>query len=336
MKKKIAMLLALCMIFAMCVCGNTALAAEPELDISERTIRFSTTSAEGNPVVDAMHVFADLVAEATEGKITVELYPGSQLGNASETMKNVQLGVLDMTIASAQSLATAGATDLTALSLPFIFRDNKHIIDVLQGDIGKAMLAQIGETGTKCVGIGFWEPGSRNFYSKVPITCIDDIKGMKIRCQQLDIDTDMVKALGASPTPIAAGEVYSSLQTGVVDGADQPISGIYSQMYYEVCKNVTLDGHTAPPVVAIYSEILWKQLSADEQNIIQTAWDEAVANNLDRINGDEADLIAKLEAEGVTFHTLTDREKWVEAMQPVFDTYAKDCMEVVEAIQALN
>ncbi len=335
MKKTIAMLLSLCMIIAICLCGSTVLAEAP-LEISERTIHFSTTSAEGNPVVDAMHTFAELVSEATDGKITVEIYPSSQLGNASETMKNVQLGVLEMTIASAQSLATAGATDLTALSLPFIFRDNEHIIKVLQGDIGKAMLAQISEADTKCVGIGFWEPGSRNFYSKNPITCIDDIKGMKIRCQQLDIDTDMVKALGASPTPIAAGEVYSALQTGVVDGADQPISGIYSQKYYEVCKNVTLDAHTAPPVVAIYSEILWKQLSADEQNIIQTAWDEAVSNNLDRINGDEAELIANLEAEGVTFHTLTDREKWVEAMQPVFETYAKGCMDVVEAIQALQ
>lgn len=335
MKKAIAMLLSLCMIFAICFCGKTVLAETP-LEVSERTIHFSTTSAEGNPVVDAMHVFADLVSKATDGKITVEIYPSSQLGNASETMKNVQLGVLEMTIASCQSLANAGATDLTALSLPFIFRDNEHIIKVLQGDIGKAMLTQISETDTKCVGIGFWEPGSRNFYSKNPITCIDDIKGMKIRCQQLDIDTDMVKALGASPTPIAAGEVYSALQTGVVDGADQPISGIYSQKYYEVCKNVTLDAHTAPPVVAIYSEILWKQLSADEQNIIQTAWDEAVSGNLDRINGDEAVLITNLEAEGVTFHTLTDREKWVEAMQPVFETYAKGCMDVVEAIQALQ
>ncbi len=332
MKKTISMLLALCMILVLCAAGY----AESAPDIKERTIRFSTTSSEGNPVVDAMHTFADLVAEASDGKITVELYPSSQLGNAAETMKNVQLGVLDMTIASAQSLATAGAGDLTALSLPFIFRDNEHIIKVLQGDIGKAMLAQIAESGTKCIGIGFWEPGARNFYSKAPITCIDDIKGLKIRCQQLDIDTDMVKALGASPTPIAAGEVYSALQTGVVDGADQPISGIYSQKYYEVCKNVTLDSHTAPPVVAIYSEVLWKQLSADEQAIIQAAWDEAVANNLDRINNDEADLIAKLEAEGVTFHTLTDRDKWVEAMQPVFETYAKDCIEVVNQIQALE
>ncbi len=306
------------------------------LDISERTIRFATTSSEGTAVVDAMHSFADLVKEASGGLITVDIYPSSALGDVSESYQNVQLGVLDMAVTSAQNVAGSGASDFVALSLPYVFKNSEHIIDVIQGEIGTQLLASVQASGTKCVGIGFWDAGSRCFFTKTPVRSLADIKGMKIRCQQLDVDTDMTKALGASPTPIAFSELYSALQTGVVDGAENPLSGIYSGKYYEVCKYVTLDEHSAPPVVIVFSEAIWNTMSEDEHGIIMDAWKEASSTNYDCLVSEQAHYIQLLEAEGVEVIQLSDKDDWYAAMDSVYKTYGAECADVLEAIAAIG
>lgn len=309
---------------------------EKTLDISTRTIRFATTSSEGTAIVDAMHAFADLVNEASGGLITVDLYPSSALGDVSESYQNVQLGVLDMAVTSAQNVAGSGASDFVALSLPYVFKDSKHIIDVIQGEIGDRLLSSVQASGTKCVGIGFWDAGSRCFFTKTPVRSLADIKGMKIRCQQLDVDTEMTKALGASPTPIAFSELYSSLQTGVVDGAENPLSGIYSGKFYEVCKYVTLDEHSAPPVVVVFSETIWNTMSEDEHDIILNAWKEASSTNYDCLVSEQAHYIELLEAEGVEVIQLSDKDDWYAAMEPVYKTYGSDCADILDAIAAIG
>ncbi len=310
--------------------------AAPGLEVSERTIRFATTSAEGTAIVDAMYQFADLVSQASDGLITVEIYPSSALGDVSESYQNVQLGVLDMAVTSAQNVASSGASGFVALSLPYVFKDSQHIIDVIQGDIGRDLLASVQPSGAKCIGIGFWDAGSRCFFSKTPIRSLEDMSGLKIRCQQLDVDTDMTKALGASPTPIAFGELYSALQTGIVDGAENPLSGIYSGKFYEVCKYVTLDEHSAPPVVIVFSESIWNTMSEDEHNIVMDAWEEASSTNYDSLVSEQQHYIDLLEAEGVEVIELTDKEAWNAAMAPVYQTYGSSCADVLDAIAKLG
>lgn len=347
-KLTVALSIILC-IFLLAGCGQTAapaaseapqetpaepVASEAPLDVSERTIRFATTSAEGTAIVDAMHSFADLVKEASGGAITVEIYPSSALGDVSESYQNVQLGVLDMAVTSAQNIANSGASGFTALCLPYVFKDAEHIINVIQGEIGDELLASVQTSGTKCIGVGFWDAGSRCFFSTEPIRSIEDIAGMKIRCQQLDVDTDMTTALGASPTPIAFGELYSALQTGIVDGAENPLSGIYNGKFYEVCKYVTLDEHSAPPVVIVFSETIWNTMSEDEHNIIMEAWKEASSTNYDCLVSEQEHYVGLLEAEGVEVITLSDKDKWQAAMESVYETYGSDCADVLEAIKA--
>lgn len=358
MKKVLALILALCTLFALCGCGAKTAAAPAEAaptqaaptaapaqaapaesagpDVSERTIRFSTTSADGTTIADAMNLFADKVSELSGGKMKVEIYTNAQLGDAQQTLQNAQLGVQEMTMTQPTYLASSGAVGFTALSLPYIYKSLEHQMKVINGDIGTQLLGTVQTSGLKLIGIGFWSEGSRNFFTKEPVTCVGDMKGMKIRCQQTEVDTEMVKALGASPTPIAFGELYSALQTGVVDGAENPLDGIYSSKFYEVCKNVIMDEHSMPPTTIVFSEIIWNQMTEDEHQIIFDAWKAAADTNYDVVNAGMTKYKELLEAEGVTIVEPTDKEKWSEAMTDVYAKFGADCADVISAISAIK
>ena len=327
MKKVFALLLAL----VMCV---SLIPAAFAADV--RTIRFSTASNDGSAIADAMYLFSDKVKEMSDGKINVEIYTGGTLGEGSQTIQNAQLGVQEMTMAQPTALAAMGAKGLTALALPYVFRDLSHQIAVINGEIGEGLLEEVAAAGSGLVGFGYWSEGSRSFFSTKPITCIEDIAGMKLRCMPVDVDTAMVKALGASPTPIDFGELYSALQTKIVDGAENPLDGIYSSKFYEVCKYVTLDEHTMPPTVIVYSELLWNQLSAEEQQILKDAWKVVADTNYDVVNDAVTKFRGLLEDEGVEVIELSDKEKWSDAMAPVYAEFGADCADVIDAILALK
>ncbi|MCF0238146.1 MAG: TRAP transporter substrate-binding protein DctP, partial [Sphaerochaetaceae bacterium] len=201
MKKALYVLLTMlvCMSFAFAT-GASESSGEA---IQSRTIHFSTTSAEGTEIVNVMRNFADMVNKESGGKITVEIYPGSQLGSVNDTMQNCQLGVQEMAVVSAAGIADVGASAFKAFALPYVFRDEEHLMKVCQGSVGQEMLDSIATSNTKLVGIGYWSEGTRNFITKTPIRSLADVKGMKLRCQALDVDTDMCVALGASPTHLA-------------------------------------------------------------------------------------------------------------------------------------
>lgn len=327
MKKLVSMILCLCLLL-----GCAVATAE----IRERTIRFSTTSAENTEMVKVMKHFSELVSEASDGKMKVEVYPSSQLGSVADTYQNVQLGIQEMAVTSAATLASGGAKDFGALSLPYVFKDVTHLINVVNSEVGQAMLDSAATSGTRTVGIGFWSEGTRNFFTKKPVRTLEDIKGMRIRCQSLEVDTAMTEALGASPTPIAFSELYSALQTGIVDGAENPLSGIYNSKFQEVCKYVTLDAHSAPPVVVIFSEMIWNTMSDEEKTIIKESWNTASAHNLDYLLENEAYYIGLLEAEGVEVIRLEDQDAWSAAMEPVYEKFGADVADILEAIAAMK
>lgn len=329
MKKTFALFLALCMMFAMC-------ASVANADVSDRTIRFSTTSADGTTIADAMYLFADKVAELSDGKMKVEVFTNSTLGDGPQALQNVQLGVQEMTMTGTTYLANNGAVGFNAFALPYVFDSLEHQMKVINGEIGTNLLDTIQTCGAHAIGIGYWSEGSRNFFTVKPVTCFEDIAGMKIRCMQNEVDTQMVKALGASPTPIAFGELYSALQTGVVDGAENPLDGIYSSKFYEVCKNVVMDEHSMPPTVIIFSESIWNGYSAEEQQIIRDAWAFVAETNYDVVNAGMTEYRDLLEAEGCVITDLNDKDKWSDAMADVYAQFGADCSDVIDAIFALK
>ncbi|MBT8293745.1 MAG: TRAP transporter substrate-binding protein [Eudoraea sp.] len=217
---------------------------------------------------------ADL-KELSGGKLRLEIYPSQQLGTERQCLELLQIGSLDMTKVSVGVLENF-APKMKVLGLPFLFRDRAHAFKVLDGPVGRQLLADGEKYWLK--GLGYYDAGSRSFYTKDrPINSPDDLDGLKIRVMESVTAIDMVESLGGSPTPISWGELYTSLQQGVVDGAENNPPSFYLSRHYEVCKYYTLDEHTVLPDVLLAGTHLWKRLSLEEKEWLTKAVEKSIA-----------------------------------------------------------
>mgnify|MGYP003869181957 CR=1 FL=1 len=299
-------------------------------------LRFGTASAEGTVIVKTMRAFAEKVSQKTSGQVIVEVYPSSQLGNPNEIIRSVQMGAVDMCMAQPAALASMGVKELSVLVLPYIFKSYDQRMNVLFGPIGKELLAKISTSNLQLVGFGYFPDGARSFFTVKgkPIRSLADVKGMKLRVQPQDLDTDMAIALGASPTPIAFAELYAALKSGVVDGAEQPVTSYWAGKYHEVSSYLTLDEHTYNTLIILFSEISWKKRPPQLQKILMDSWDESVMEYKDVILKTEKEALEKITAAGIEIIRLTDREKWEEAMKPVYAKHGVGLESWISRIQA--
>lgn len=205
----------------------------------------------------------------SKGQMRLEIYPSQQLGTERQCLELLQLGALDMTKVSVGVLENF-APKMKVLGLPFIFRDREHSFQVLDGPIGRQLLDEGSKYWLK--GLGYYDAGSRSFYTKEkPVHKPEDLDGLKIRVMESVTAMDMVSGLGGSPTPISWGELYTSLQQGVVDGAENNPPSFYLSRHYEVCKYYTLDEHTVLPDVLLVATHSWDKLSEREQKWLKQA-----------------------------------------------------------------
>lgn len=251
-----------------------------------------------HPVHKAMVFMAERAKEKSAGKLRIDIYPSEQLGSERECIEQLQLGGLAMTKTSSSPLESF-VPMMKVLGLPYIFRDSEHFWKVLLGPIGKELLAA-GETlGLK--GLCFYDAGARSFYTRNRlINTPSDMKGMKIRVQKSNMAIKMIDAMGASATPIDWGELYTSLQQGVVDGAENNPPSFYTSMHYEICKYYILDEHTRVPDVLLISTKVWSELSPEFRNILQEAADESVAYQRKLWAQKEKENLEAVEKAGVT------------------------------------
>jgi tripartite ATP-independent transporter DctP family solute receptor len=206
-----------------------------------------------------MEYMAKRLGELSNGSVKLEIYPSGQLGTETQAIEMLQNGELAMTKTSTAPME-AFIPEMAVFSLPYIFRDKAHLWKVLNGAIGGELLLKGTSRGLR--GLCYYDAGSRNFYTRSkPIVTPDDLKGLKIRVMKSPTSIAMVKALGGSPTPISWSELYSALQQGTVDGAENNPPSFYTNKHYEVCKYFTLDGHTRIPDLLLISEKVWKGLS---------------------------------------------------------------------------
>jgi len=245
-----------------------------------------------HPVHQAMEYMSRRVVELSAGNIQVDIYPSEQLGSERECLELLQIGSLDMTKVSC-SVLEGFVPSMSVLSLPFIFRDEDHRFKILEGDIGKKLLLDGEKYWLR--GLCYYDAGTRSFYTKDrPILVPDDLAGLKIRTQESQTSIKMVQALGGSPTPIAWGELYSALQQGVVDGAENNPPSFHLSRHYEVCKFYSLDEHTGVPDVLLISTKTWQDLSEEMRSILQSAaedsalvqkklWKKATQEALDQV-----------------------------------------------------
>jgi tripartite ATP-independent transporter DctP family solute receptor len=227
-----------------------------------------------HPVHKAMVYMAERVQEKSQGRLRIDIYPNEQLGSERECIEQLQFGSLAMTKTSSSPLESF-IPELAVYGLPYVFRDADHAWKVWNGEIGRRLLAAGEKVGLK--GLCYYDAGARSFYTRNrPIYTPDDLKGLKIRVQKSNMALRMIEVFGASATPIDWGELYTSLQQGVVDGAENNPPSFYTSRHYEVCKYYTLDEHTRVPDVLLISTAVWKKLSPEFQQILQEAADESV------------------------------------------------------------
>jgi TRAP-type transport system periplasmic protein len=279
--------------------------------------------------------FARLVKEKSNGQIVIDVYPSSQLGDERTEMQGVQMGAIDMFRANAVSMGDFGAKKSNIFSLPYLFRDREHLWKILNGPIGKEIKDDVQDSRSGMVAIAFMEEGQRHFFFRdAPASSLAQMKGKKIRVPQTQILIDTVKAFGAAPTPISYSELYSSLQTGVVDGAENPPTGYLSNNFFEVAKYYVLDGHTYSPSIMIMAETTWKKLSDSQKSIIAAAAREMeVFNKMSAAKAD-SDAFVELKKRGAQIITVTDLAKWPEAVDPVYQKYGAAYTDTIKKILA--
>ncbi len=256
----------------------------------------------GHPVHKAMEFMKQRLEELSGGTVTVDIYPGAVLGAETQCIEQLQNGSLAMTKTSAAAMENF-IPAMAVFSLPYIFRDADHCWAVLNGEVGQGLL-QKGEPKF-LRGLCYYDAGSRNFYTKDrPVKTPDDLKGLKIRVMNSATAIDMVKAMGGSPTPIAWGELYSALAQGTVDGAENNLPSFVSNKHYEVCKHLTLDGHSRIPDLLLVSSKVWKKLDPQVQRWLQQAADESSGFERRLWQEKTAEALEQAKAEGVTVYTV--------------------------------
>lgn len=300
----------------------------------EVTLRSSDTHPDGYPTVEAVKAMGKMLEERTNGRLCIEVFPSAQLGEEKDTIEQTQFGVIDMNRVSLGPFNNI-IPETQIPSLPYIFRSTEHMHHVMDGPIGQQILDAF--TAHDLIGLAFYDGGSRSFYNKDhPIKSVADMKGMKFRVMQSDMFVDMVAALGANATPMAYGEVYSSIQTGVIDGAENNWPSYDTSGHYEVAKYYTLDQHLIVPEVLMMSKKSWDKLTPEDQATIRQAAKDSVPVMRGLWEAQEKVSEDKLEAAGVQVIKDIDKTPFIEAMVPVYEKYVTtpELKAMVTAIQA--
>ncbi len=298
-------------------------------------LKLADTLTESYPATAGAAEFARLVDERSDGRIQIVLYTGGQLGGDEQAViEQVQFAGIDMARVNISPMAEFSPV-LNLLQMPFVFSDTEHMHAVIDSEIGEQLLNSVENSGF--VGLALYEAGTRNIYNSVrPVTSIDDLQGLKLRIPQNQLMIDMIEALGAVATPLSISEVYSALQTGMVDGAENNLPSYEQMSHYEVAPYITLDAHTAPPEILIFSKIVNDKLSEEDQELIKQAAQDSVIYQRQVFEETEAASMATVIAGGSEVYEITDREAFEAAVAPLYEVYAADYLDILEEIQAMK
>lgn len=291
-------------------------------DYNTRVIKFAATSPKGTPPAIGMELFAKKVAERSDGKIKVRTFPNGVLGGDVQVLSSLQGGVVEMMTWNA-GLMINHVTDFGILDFPFLYTDTAKVDAMLDGEVGKMLTDQLPKNNL--VGLAFWELGVRNLTNNTrPVGTLEDIAGLKIRAQQSPLFLDVWRALGANPTPLPFTEVNTALETGTVDGQENPAALILASRFNEVQKYLSLTRHNYNPQIVLISKTFWDTLNPDEQQLLGEVAQE-VRLEQRRISR-EADIkaIAELRSSGMQVNDLPPAEiaRIQAKIRPVVDKYA--------------
>lgn len=350
MKKVIALFLTLAMIFALAACGSQSPSSTSDSGSANDSAEAPAEEAASDDVIvlQAGHVltedsgyhqgllrWAELVNERTDGHIKIEVYPNSTLGNERDMIEAVQMGMLDITIPNHAPMANF--TDaFNVFDLPFLFANRDEAYAVCDSDFAQGILDSLADINI--VGISLWENGMRYLANnKLDVVDSSDLAGLKIRTMENTIHMASFTAWGADPTPMAFGEVYTSLQQGTIDGCEIPLETIYQNKMYEVANHITMTGHfycTAPLLMSFNA---WDRLTEEEQQILVDAANEVKPYERQLIKEADEAYYDLMKEEGVIFVDQIDADEWRSAAQSVYDSFEQqDVLKQVQDIIAAS
>lgn len=283
----------------------------------------------------ALEFFGEEIHRISDGQLKVEIYPNSQLGSEREILELIQIGSLHMTKVSAATLENF-APKSKVLGLPYLFKNRAHAFRVLDGEIGQNLLEDSQRYRLK--GLGYYDAGYRSFYTKErPVDHPDELKGLKIRVMESVTAMNMVRSFGGAPTPISWGELYTSLQQGVVDGAENNPPSFYLSKHYEICKYYSLNEHTYSPDVIIIGNSFWNQLNEEQQLWMSKAVNASIDFQRKLWAEHEANALEEVVKAGVEI-LYPEKDVFMELAQKVHEQYLQDeeLKSIITQIKALE
>jgi tripartite ATP-independent transporter DctP family solute receptor len=297
-------------------------------------IKSSDVHAMGYPTTEAIAYMGELLGKWTNGRMSINIFHSMQLGGEKEALEQVQLGALEMTRVSVGVVGPI-VDDFNAFNLPYVFRSIEHMHNVVDGEIGTELLNRLEQGGL--IGLGYMDAGARSFYNKErPISSPADLQGLKIRVMQNPIFVEMMSAMGGSGIPIAFNELYTAMQTGVVDGAENNPPSYSTQKHFEVAGYYSLTEHLIVPEIFVFSKRVWDGLPELDRQLIRKAAALAVVKERELWQEMEQKAMAELEAMGIKINKDVDKAAFIEATADVRQRFGEKYKELLAKVESVE
>ncbi len=312
----------------------TALAVAPAAAQSSMTLRAADNHPKGYPNVVAVENMGKKIEAATDGRIKMRMFAGGVLGDEKESIEQVQIGAIHILRVSVGGISPV-IPEVNVLNMPYLFRDSDHMHKMIDGPIGQELLDTITASPARLVGLAWMDSGSRNVYASRPIQSPKDLRGLKIRVQANPIFIDTLNAMGGNSISMPFGELYSALQTGIVDGAENNEPSYFTQNHYTVANVFSRTRHFIIPELLVFSKRAWDKLDEKDRELIKKMAREAQMEQRELWEAFVMDAVAKLKEKDVTFVDV-DIEPFITATAPVRERYGAPYADLITRIQALQ
>ena len=313
------------------VCGGPAIAQ------TKLVMKASDVHPEGYPTVVAVENMGKKLEKATNGRLSIQMYPSMQLGGEKEAIEQAQVGAIQFARVSVGALGPV-VDDLNVFNMPYLFRDTKHMQKVIDGPIGQELMDKVtNNPKAGLVALCFMDAGARSLYdTKKPIKNLADLKGMKFRVMGNPMFVDMMNSLGGNGVSMGYDQVFNALQTGVVDGAENNPPSFVFDNHYQVAKFYTIDEHLIVPEMLVFSKKTWDTLSKEDQALLVKFGREAQLEERVLWEKYEKEAMDKARAAGITITEISDKKAFQDAVKPVWDKYGPKYADTIKRIQAVQ
>lgn len=313
-------------------------AAAPALAQAKMVLKASDVHPAGYPTVVAVENIGKKLDKATSGRLTVQMFASMQLGGEKEAIEQAQVGAIQFARVSVGALGPV-IDELNVFNLPYVFRDTAHMRKVIDGQIGQDLLDKVTNAGKGLVGLCWMDAGARNFYNtKHPVKTLADLKGLKVRVMGNPMFVEMANSMGGNGVAMGYDQVFSALQTGVVDGAENNPPSFVFDNHYQVAKYLTIDEHLIVPEMLVFSKKAWDVMSKDDQVLLTKFSKEAQQEERTLWDEYEKQAMEKAKAAGTNIVQVSDADKkaFQAAVKPVWDKYGPKYAEMIKRIQAVQ